>query len=303
MRALVSGSSGFSGAFLVAALRARGFEVCAVSQRASGPDVQRIDLTSAADWAQVIRSFRPEHVFHLSGVAHSAELSEFVRHNTAAAAALLDALHGEGGLKGALLLVGTAAEYGLVPEASLPVAEDFLAAPYTPYGVTKYAQTQLGLGALRRGLRVIVARPSNIVGPGMPLHTALGSFARQLREIELGRRPPVLHVGDLSTSRDFVDVRDVVNAYLTLALERDFAGVVNIAAGEFVTLRWMLERLIAEFAIEVSIELDPSRLRAAEVQKFSASPLRLRELLGARSAISLSESLRDMVAHERRVTS
>jgi GDP-4-dehydro-6-deoxy-D-mannose reductase len=158
------------------------------------------------------------------------------------------------------------------------------------------------LDAARRGLRVIVARPSNILGPGLPPSSALGSFARQIREIELGQRAPVLNVGDLSTSRDFIDVRDVAHSYVALATHRDFSGVVNVAAGEHVVMRWVLEQLIAEFGIPVSVAVDASRLRAAEVQKFSASALRLRAALGEHRFIPLSQTLRDIVAHERAQT-
>jgi GDP-4-dehydro-6-deoxy-D-mannose reductase len=303
MRALVSGSTGFSGSFLVAALRARGIEVAAVSQRAAVSGATRVDLTSSAAWAAVLRAVRPDHVFHLSGVAQAADLAEFAAHNTAAGAALLDAAASVGGIPGALLFVGSAAEYGLVPEASLPVSEEFSASPRTPYGATKYAQTVLALEAMRRGVRVVIARPSNIIGPGMPQHSALGNFARQLREIELGRRPARLEVGDLSASRDFVDVRDVVNAYVALATESSFSGLVNISSGQHVAIRWLLDQLIAAFRLTVSIEQDSSRLRAAEVSKFSANPARLQQLLGARAWTELATSLKDVVAHERSVTS
>ncbi len=299
MRALVSGSTGFSGRFLVAALEARGVEVSAVSQRVAAPWVERIDLTSSAAWAAAIRELRPDHVFHLSGVTHSDSLADLATHNTLAAAALIDATKGEK-VPGALCFVGTAAEYGLVPESRLPVDEEFAASPRTPYGATKYAQTQLALDAQRRGQRVIVARPSNIIGPGMPLHTALGNFSRQLREIELDRRPPVLHVGDLSAHRDVIDVRDVTRAYVALAADSDCCGVINVSSGEHFEMLWILGQLIQEFGVTVSVEQDPARLRSGEVSKFSASSQLLREVLGAQPAIPLADSLRDIVAHERR---
>ncbi len=297
MRALVSGSTGFSGGFLSAALKSQGFEVHAVSQRSEAPGVERMDLTSSAAWANVLRSFRPDHVFHLSGVMYAAKLSDFAQHNTAAAGALLDAALE---LKpGAVLLVGTAAEYGIVPETALPVVETFPASPRMPYGATKYAQTQLALDAARRGLRVIVARPSNLVGPGLPVGTALGSFARQLREIELGRATPRLSVGDLSTRRDFIDVRDLVQAFIALAKHRDFSGVVNISSGTHQSMRWMLDQLIAGFGLQVSVKVDPMRLRAAEVQNFSASNALWQSLVGAQALIPLATSLCDLVEHER----
>jgi GDP-4-dehydro-6-deoxy-D-mannose reductase len=301
MRALVSGSTGFSGGFLCAALRAQGFEVHAVSQRADLAGVERVDLTSSEAWARVLRAVRPDHVFHLSGVMYSAKLSDFAQHNTAAAGALLDAALANKP-PGALLLVGSAAEYGIVPEAELPVVESFPASPRMPYGATKYAQTQLGLDAGRRGLRVIVARPSNLLGPGLPSDSALGSFARQLREIELGQRTPVLNVGDLSTSRDFIDVRDVSEAFIALAKHPNFTGIVNVSSARHVTMRGVLDQLIASFGLQVSIEIDAARLRAAEVQKFSASNALLKTLIGERTLIPLATSLRDLVDHERAQT-
>ncbi len=301
MRALVSGSTGFFGGFLGAALRAQGFEVHAVSQRADAPGVERVDLTSSEAWARVLRAVRPEHVFHLSGVMYSAQLSDFAQHNTLAAGALLDATLAHKP-PGAVLLVGTAAEYGIVPEAELPVVESFPASPRMPYGATKYAQTQLGLDAARRGLRVIVARPSNVIGPGLPIGSALGSFARQLREIELGRRAPVLTVGDLTTSRDFIDVRDVSEAFVPLVKHPDFCGIVNISSARHVTMQSVLAQLITCFGLHVSVEVDRARLRAAEVQKFSASNALLKTLIGERTLIPLATSLLDLVDHERAQT-
>ena len=299
MRALVSGSTGFSGGFLCAALRALGSEVLAVSQRVEAPGVRRTDLTSSAAWASVLRDVQPDHVFHLSGVTHTPELSQFALHNTAAAAALLDAALGLEKAPSSVLLVGSAAEYGIVPETALPVVETFPASPRMPYGATKHAQTRLGLEAARRGLRVVIARPSNIIGPGMPVSSALGTFARQLREIELGRRAPTLSVGDLGTSRDFVDVRDAAQAFLALGMHPSCSGVVNVSAGQHVTLRAILDQLIAAFGLQVTVEVDPARLRAVEVQKFSASSQRWHELLGPQALIPLADTVRAIVQHER----
>jgi GDP-4-dehydro-6-deoxy-D-mannose reductase len=300
VRALVTGSTGFSGIFLGGALRARGVEVFAVSQRISAPGVTRADLRSEENWSKLFDEAKPDHVFHLSGVAHAQSLAEFAAHNTLAAAALLDAARAKK-FAGAILLVGSAAEYGLVPESALPVTESFAASPRTPYGASKYAQTQLALDAVHRGQRVIVARPSNLIGPSMPTRSAFGSFARQLREIELGRREAVLQVGDLSAYRDFIDVRDAVASYLALALDTAFSGLVNVPSGELIGMRSALDALIAAFGMPLSVRLEQDRtqLRSGEISKFSASPALLRSLIGDRTPIDFETSLRDIAAHER----
>jgi GDP-4-dehydro-6-deoxy-D-mannose reductase len=298
VRALVTGSTGFSGIFLGKALRARGVEVFAASARVSAPGVTRAELTSERSWSKLFDEAAPDHVFHLSGIAHAESLAEFAAHNTLAAAALLDAAQAKH-FAGAILLVGSAAEYGHVPESRLPVAESFAASPCTPYGATKHAQTQMALAAARRGQRVIVARPSNLIGPGMPARSAFGNFARQLREIELGQRAPALKVGDLSAHRDFIDVRDAVEIYLALAFDTAFCGLVNVASGQLVGLRAALDRLIASFGIAVQIEQDQAQLRPGEVSKFSASPALLRSTIGERALRDLDTSLRDITAYER----
>lgn len=299
MRALVSGSTGFSGGHLVRALQARGLEVHCLSHRVERPGVRRADLCSSRDWLSVLTELAPQYVFHLSGVAHSAELTDYALQNAVAAAALLDAVKKAERPPEAILMVGTAAEYGIVPPSALPVSETFQGSPSSPYGVTKYAQTELALGAAGPQLRTVVTRPSNIIGPGMPLTSAIGSFARQLREIELGRRDPILKVGDLSTSRDFVDVRDAADAYVRLMTETNFGGVINISSGEYVTMQSILDRLISEFGVEVRVEMDPSRLRSVEIRDFAASRNLLNRVLAEPALIPLSESIHDIVAHER----
>ena len=94
-------------------------------------------------------------------------------------------------------------------------------------------------------------------------------------------------------------MRDVATTYVALALDGAFAGLVNVAAGEHVSMRSMLDSLIAEFGLSVSVEVDPARLRPVEVQRFSASRARLLLALGAQPLTPLSVTLRDIVAHER----
>jgi len=301
MRALVTGSTGFSGSFLVEALRARGHEVVCASQRVSTTGVERVDLTSSSAWTRLLGEARPDHVFHLSGVAHTPSFAELTAVNTLAAAALLDATR-QHQLPGAVLFVGSATEYGVLPAEALPVTEDFNAAPRIPYGAAKLAQTHLALDAIRRGTRAIVVRPSNIIGPRVPLFSAPGNFARQLREIELGRREPVLKVGDLSAERDFIDVRDLAACYVDLATHTTFSGIVNVSSGTLVSMHAVLDSLIAAFGLAVTVEREAARLRGNEVSKFSASRARLEQLLGQRALIPLAQSIADLVAHERAAT-
>ena len=136
---------------------------------------------------------------------------------------LLDAAR-RAALRPAVLVVGSAEEYGPVREAELPIRETAPLRPASPYAVSKVAQGALALlYGPAGGMRVVLTRTFHHTGPGRGEAFAESSFARQIAEIERGLRPPVIEVGNLDAVRDFTDVRDVVRAY-RLLLEQGRAG-------------------------------------------------------------------------------
>lgn len=299
MIALVTGSSGFCGRHLVRALEARGATVVRLSQRTEAAGVLRVDLTDVGAVSAVLEKARPDVVFHLHGASSARDRATLVQINTVSAAALLDAVE-RVGVEPAMLFVGSAAEYGPVGPADLPVTEDHPLSPLSAYGSTKRAQTELALLAAQRGGRVVVARPSNVIGPGMPESFALASFARQLAEIEARRRPPIIEVGNLETFRDFVDVDDAIQDYIALAAEPGAVGrVFNVASGHAVRLKDALDGLISAFGISVELRTDPSRLRAADVPVFCASRERLDRAIGHRALIPWPATLERIVTDAR----
>ncbi len=299
MIALVTGSSGFCGRHLVRALETRGATVVRLSQRTESAGVLRVDLTDVGAVAAVLEKARPDVVFHLHGASSARDGATLLQINAVSAAALLDAVE-RVAIEPAMLFVGSAAEYGAIEPADLPVIEDHPLSPLTPYGSTKRAQTELALLAAQRGRRVVVARPSNVIGPGMPEHFALASFARQLAEIEARRRPPFIEVGNLETFRDFVDVDDAVQDYIALVAEPSAVGrVFNVASGHAVRLKDALDGLISAFGISVGLRADPSRLRTLDVPVFYASRDRLDRTIGRRALIPLSATLERIVADAR----
>jgi GDP-4-dehydro-6-deoxy-D-mannose reductase len=299
MIALVTGSSGFCGRHLVRALETRGATVVRMSQRTEAAGVLRVDLTDVGAVAAVLEKARPDVVFHLHGASSARDQPALLQLNTVSAAAVLDAVE-RVGIEPAMLFIGSAAEYGAIESADLPVTEDHPLSPLTAYGTAKRAQTELALLAAQRGRRVVVARPSNVIGPGMPENFALASFARQLAEIEARRRPTLIEVGNLETFRDFIDVEDAVQDFLALAAEPSAVGrVFNVASGRAVRLKDALDGLIAAFGISVELRTDPSRLRAADVPVFYASRERLDRTVGSRALIPLSASLERIVADAR----
>ncbi len=184
----------------------------------------------------------------------------------------------------------------MVAAAELPLREDMPLRPSSPYAVSKVAQ---GLLALQYGpaggLRILRTRTFHHTGPGRGETFAESSFARQIAEIEAGRRPPVLQVGNLDAVRDYTDVRDVVRAYWAL-LDRGVAGeVYNVCSGQGRRIRDLLEVLLAASGTKVEVRVDKDRLRPSDVPALVGDPARLRAATGWKPRVSLEDSLRELL--------
>lgn len=299
--AIVTGSTGFCGTRLVAFLIGQGVLVHRLSSGFHGGDVRQVDFEDVGALAGVLRETRPDYVFHLSGVASAADLATQVRVNCLHAAALLDAMAVAELHDTRVLMVGSAAEYGRLDTNSLPAREDGPTEPIAPYGITKLAQTRLALTRASRGLRITVARPSNIIGPGMPAAFALPGFARQLALIENGFGEAVLRVGNLDAVRDFIDVDDAVEIYWKLINAPEASGrVVNVASGEGVALHDALRQLQRAFGSNLDVRVGEKPGGTPDVPIFYASRERLDSIVGEHAYRPLSASVRAMVGHARR---
>ena len=164
------------------------------------------------------------------------------------------------------LVIGSSEEYGLVHEDELPVRETNPLRPLSPYAVSKVTQDLMGYQYFQSyGLPIVRARAFNHEGPRRGDVFVTSSFARQIVEMEVGRREPVLHVGNLEAQRDYTDVRDIVRGYWRLLEAGEPGEVYNLCSGRAWTIRSVLEMLLGEAKVRPEIVEDPARLRPADV--------------------------------------
>lgn len=305
MRALITGASGFAGAWLCRECAAAGDEVVAVSRRGSVPAGAgtgvSVDLRDASAAAEIVRSARPDAVYHLAAltsVGRSWEApAQTVMDNDAGSVNLLEALrHGAPGAR--IVWVSSCEVYG--EPAALPVGEDATLAPANPYAVSKASGEMLAeVYRSAYGLQILRVRPFSHSGPGQLPIFLLSSLAQQAAE---GRRAGVnelrIVTGNPGTRRDFTDVRDVVRAYRLLA-QADAApgGVYNVSSGESISAAdqvALLTDLVAPIA--VAHVVDPTRVRAREVMDLRGDPARLTALTGWQPRIQLRQTMADTIA-------
>ncbi len=199
-----------------------------------------------------------------------------------------------------ILVIGSLDEYGRVSRDDLPVTENTPFHPDSPYGVSKIAQDLLGLQySQSHHLHIVRVRPGNHIGPRQSDQFVTSDFARQIAEIEAGKREPVLRVGNLSAERDFTDVRDMVRAYY-LALERGERGeVYNIGTGRAVPIRYMLDILLGFSRVLIRVEQDPARMRPSDTPALYCSAEKFCKATGWQPVIPLEQSLHDILDYWR----
>jgi GDP-4-dehydro-6-deoxy-D-mannose reductase len=306
VRVLVTGANGFAGRHLLAALRVRGHDVIGAGRVGDGDVDAALDLDDPATIAAVVAGARPEAIVHLAGQAFvpAANLDPIGTYtvNALGTARLLEAARALAP-DARVVVAGSADIYGLQPRAAYPLRESVAPNPASPYAASKVAAEAFALAAAHTyGLDVVVTRAFNHIGPGQDPRFVVASFARQLAAIAAGG-PPLLEVGNLEAQRDFLDVRDVADAYVALAERRAPGGVYNVARGEAVAIKEILRRLITIARVPVEVREDPSRMRPADVPLILGDAAKLRAASGWAPRISLERSLRDIYDDAReRVT-
>jgi GDP-4-dehydro-6-deoxy-D-mannose reductase len=191
-------------------------------------------------------------------------------------------------------------QYGLVHEDELPIKETNPLRPMSPYAVSKIGQDYLAYQYyMSYKMKIVRTRGFNHTGPRRGDVFVCSDFAKQIVEMEKGKRKPVLHVGNLDARRDFTDVRDMVRAYW-LALEHcDPGEVYNIASGVAHSIKELVDMLLSLTDIKIEIKKDPKRLRPSDVPVLIGDSTKFRKKTGWKPEISFEHTLRDILGYWR----
>ena len=301
MRVLITGAGGFVGGWLAENLRAAYPDALLFGTTFGGgtlaPGVEAIeaDLSVASEVDGAIYGSRPTHVFHLAGFASAAGTDEGAIHraNVDSTVLLLRAITAQS-MRCRMLVASSGYVYG---PTERPATETDPLAPRGAYAQSKAAMETQAAPFGSETVSLILARSFNHTGPRQRTGFAVPDWASQLAKIERGEGEPVLRVGNLGSVRDFLDVRDVVEAYRLLACEAPAAPLttVNVCSGEGVAMQNVLDSLIAEAEIPVRVEVDPAKWRD-DSWACVGSPEKLIGLTGWRRTRTLADTARETLA-------
>jgi GDP-4-dehydro-6-deoxy-D-mannose reductase len=305
LRVLITGGTGFVGRRLVSKLRHQHADW--QLDAASGPaEAGGLDVTDPAAVAERIARFRPDIVVHLAAIAAVTDSvrdpSLTWRVNLNGVLNVVQALQDKAP-QAHLLFVSSAEVYGESLNAARAVDEQALLQPVNPYAASKAAADILVRQSAAVGMSARVMRPFNHTGAGQSEAFVAPNFAAQIARIEAGLQAPEIHVGSLDDERDFLDVEDVVDAYVTVLERRHepgLPGVFNVASGVAIRIGDVLERLLSMANVRIEVKADPSRLRPARIPRVVGDATQLRRI-GWTPKISLDDTLAAVLQERRKV--
>ena len=262
-------------------------------------DFEKVDLLHKDRVENIIFEFQPDYIIHLasfSSVAFSwKEPILSFQNNTNIYLNLLEAVR-KLNLSTRILSVGSSEEYGDVKETDLPLTEDHPLKPVSPYAVARVSQELLSqIYADGYGLDIIMTRSFNHIGPFQKDIFVVSSFVKQLLEISnKDEKKDDLITGDINIVRDFTDVRDVVSAYYLLLNKGKNGEIYNVCSGVGISLENIIKIIGNYLGIEVTIKVDPKRIRPRDNKLIVGSNKKLKDL-GWNQKYLLEDTLKDLI--------
>lgn len=315
MRALITGITGFAGSHLAEYLLAEhpDVEVFGIYRWRSRMDniehlrsrvkLVEADLRDTTSMQTALDRSRPDVIFHLAAQSYVpaswSAPNETLMTNIAGQTNLFEAARALR-LDPVIQIACSSEQYGLVLPGETPIKESNPLRPLSPYAVSKVAQDYLGYQYFQSyGLKVVRTRGFNHTGPRRGQVFVTSNFCSQVAAIELGQQEPVIRVGNIDAIRDFTDVRDMVRAYWLAVTKAKPGEVYNIASGNGIAIREMLDRLIALSNVDVRIEVDPERLRPSDVEVLIGDASKFHTDTGWEPRIPFEQTLRDLLDYWR----
>ena len=300
---LVTGARGFVGKWLLEALRHAmpGTPVVATSTQAAEADVQ-LDVTNADAVSALVAHLQPRAIVNLAALSFVPDAEADPK--KAYAVNLFGPMHIAHAIMShspacRFVFVGSSEIYGATFRSTdKPLEESAPLDPMNIYAASKAAADLLMANFAHHGLQVVRFRPFNHFGPGQSSRFVIPAFVQQIVAGEASGKKSVIRVGNIDTERDFVDVRDVVAAYVAAILRPQplpAGTVLNLASGIPRSIRSILVELIAHARIEIEIEYAQDRVRSVEMPRAIGNPSLVRRLLGWTPTHPFDQTLREVL--------
>jgi GDP-4-dehydro-6-deoxy-D-mannose reductase len=311
-RVLITGATGFVGSHLADHLSAiPTYHVWGTKRRRSDTsnlqahiDLIDCEITDPTSVANVLQTVHPDLIFHLAAQSfvpnsHSAPHHTIAVNLLGTLNLLVAILNRCPDTK--LLVAGSSEEYGIVHPHECPIKEYQPLRPVSPYGVSKAAMELLAAQFhASYGIHVVTTRAFNHTGPRRGEQFVTSSLAKQVAQIEAGKRKPIVHVGNLEAKRDWTDVRDMVNAYLLALLDCAPAEPYNICSGRTNSINDILSILQLNATAKFTTEVDNDLLRPSDIPLLVGSRDKFTRATHWKPTIPFEQTIVDLLEYWRK---
>ncbi|MCM1233973.1 MAG: GDP-mannose 4,6-dehydratase [Ruminococcus flavefaciens] len=262
-----------------------------------------MNLMDGERLCRLFREIKPDYVLHLaafSSVAYSWQHpEESFTNNCNIFINLIDAIK-RTSANCRILSVGSSEEYGNVAHEDIPIRENQRLNPSSPYAVARVSQEQLSKVYVDAyDMQIIMTRSFNHIGPRQDERFVIPGFVKRILDIKrAGLSEGEIETGDLSIIRDFVDVRDVVEAYYMLMMNGTVGEVYNICSGRGVKLSDIVNMIANEVGVKINTKINPEFVRPSDNCEIVGTPYKIETELGWKRKWKLRETIKDMIAYQ-----
>jgi GDP-4-dehydro-6-deoxy-D-mannose reductase len=266
------------------------------------PNIRVVDLTDGEAVTALLDEIKPDTIYHLAAFASPA-LSFKLPVEAICSTMSMQVNVYEAclklGLKPRVLVVSSGQIYGKVEASELPVKETCELDFASPYSVAKVGQENLAALYAKRGIKSVIARPFNHIGPRQQPGFLIPDLTKQIAELEKADGEATLRVGNLASKRDFTDVRDIVRAYVLLAEKGKAGEIYNVCTGKSRSGKEMIDALLALSTKKIKTEEDPDRMRPSDIPDLYGDPSKLERDTGWKPEVPLEQTLMDTLEYWR----
>jgi GDP-4-dehydro-6-deoxy-D-mannose reductase len=300
MKILLTGSGGFTGSFFKNFLAKKKAEIFTLGIK-NLPNEKHFNISqnfSTEEIKKVILDVSPDYIYHLAGspIEGSENSLEDLNFKFAKKIILSSKALGK---EVKIILIGSAAEYGIITEDDLPIKETYKPNPFNAYGKAKLKQTEFALENHTSNCKILILRPFNLFGPGMPDFLALGNFANQIIKFKQSADYSskfVLKTGNIDVSRDYIFIEDFVEImWLLSQKKKNYGKIFNVCSGESKNIKEILNKMISNSGLKIDLIQDDSRLRNNDIKShYGCNKKMLTSLMGY-NFTNFEDSLKNLI--------
>ncbi|CEG13855.1 GDP-6-deoxy-D-mannose reductase [groundwater metagenome] len=309
MKVLIIGSTGFAGMYLLNELKEYDkFDIYGTYYHSSSQNFKivekniklfKCDITNYQSIEKIIKKIKPDILFHFGAYVTVAksfdEVDKIFETNVLGTVNVMESIK-KNCKDSKVLISGSNEVYGEVKQDEMPIKESQTLNPMNPYGISKATQEMLGSYYFKVfRIETYLTRTFHYMGPSQPLGFVAPDFAKQVVDVERGIREYIT-VGNLDAKRDFLDIRDVVRAYVDIITNGKPGKIYNVCRGKSISIQEIFNILIKNSNNKnIKIKIDSAKLRPSDVPNFVGDNSRLMNDTGWEPEIKIEKTLKDII--------